>query len=149
MSDFIHIEQMFSTWPTARADIEPLVPDRPTFAVSRNKPSMIEVDDAWAIMMLAYAPNEESFNILARRIEWLATVNAVAMQACRLDQFKGLPLTADTMARINYGIYRQDEWRKSVRLPSFKDLARDALGLQSILRPFEVVMQVNTNATFH
>lgn len=149
MSEFIPIEQLLPAWPTARAELEPLVPDRPTFAVSRNKPSMIEVDDAWAIIMLSRAPDENSFNSLARRIEWLNTVNAVAMQACRLDQFKGLPLTADTMARINYGIYRQDEWRKSVRLPSFKDLARDALGLQSILRPFEVVMQVNTNATFH
>lgn len=147
MSDFIHIEQMFATWPTARTDIEALVPDRPTFVQSRVVKHKIEVDDAWAIMMLAHAPNEESFDIMAGRIEFLAEVNAVALQACRLEQFKGLPINEATLAKINDSVYRQDEWRRSVRLPTFKELARDALGLQSILRPFEVVLQVKPHAT--
>ena len=149
MSDYLHVEQWFTNWPTARADIEPLVPDRPVFVPSRNVANMIEVDDAWAIRMLAYAPNQESFDILARRIERLNTVNAVAMQPCRLDQYHGLPINAESLARINDNIRRQDDWRHSVRLPTFKELARDALGLQSIDRPFEVIIQVNTNATFH
>lgn len=149
MSDFIPVEQLLPTWLSARADIEPLVPDRPTFTVSRNNPNKIEVDEAWAIMMLSRAPDEGSFGSLARRIEYLAWVNAVALQTCRLEQYIGCSLTAETMAKINDNVRRQDDWRQSVRLPTFKELARDALGLQSILRPFEVVMQVNTNATFH
>lgn len=149
MSDFIPIERLCPTWPTVRADIEPLVPEVPVFIQSHDDRNLVELDQAWAIMMIARAPDAASFNALVARIEWLGQVNAVALQACRLDQYTGMPINAQNLGRINDNVMRQDVFRRTAGLPSFKELARDALGLQSILRPFEVVMQVNTNATFH
>lgn len=147
MSDFIPAERLFPAWLNARAELEPLVPDRPTFTRSRTDPYKIEVDDAWAILMLSRAPDEFSFASLALRIELLVSINSAALQTCRLEQFLGCTITAETFARINASVRSQDEWRQSVRLPSFKDLARDALGLQSILRPCHTIIQVKPHDT--
>lgn len=142
MNNFLPIELWFSTWPTVRADIEALVPDRPVFIQSYSDRSLIELDQTWAIQMLALAPDEESFNILMARIKWLATVNAAALQACRLDQYLGEPLTAHTLAEINDSVQRQDAFRQSARLPTFKELALEALGLCPAVQTFEFVYTV-------
>ena len=149
MKNFIPIEELCPTWPTVRADIEPLVPEYPEFVRSAADPSRIELNQAWAIMMVAHAPDQASFDALLERINWLGTVNAAALQACRLDQYTGMALTVQNIARINDNVMRQDAFRRTVNLPSFKDLARDVLGLQSIIRPLNVTIQVKPNDTLH
>lgn len=147
MSDFIPIEHMFTTWPTARADIEPMVPDRPVFIPSPTDRKLIELDQTWAMQMLALAPDEDSFNILMGRIEWLGTVNASALQACRMDQYHGLPVNEQTLYKINENVQRQDDFRQMVRLPSFRELALDALGLKPITHSTEFQIQVKPHDT--
>lgn len=130
MNGFTPIEQVFPNWPTVRADIEPLVPDRPVFIQDLANRNVISLDQSWAMQMLARAPDQASFDFLKSRIEYLGKVNQSVLVSCRLDDFHGLAIDERTLHAVNQRVVDLDNERKRDQHPTFRALALECLGLK-------------------
>lgn len=132
---FVMLEQRLPAWRTARAIIEPLVPQRLTF-IADARGTSISIDWRWAQRIVDLAPPEDEAATLAMVNAMIDAVSAQIPQAA-FDQYLSMPIDARTLGMMNDDLHRLDQEARAARRATFIEHARHHLGLARAYGPEE------------
>lgn len=126
---FVPIEEQMPNWPDVRIHMLSVLPQR--FEMRFYPLNTMAVDYDWVEDLIAASPLDfTTQSILRLRLLDLSRAIIPLMRIANIDDAVGMPMTPDTLARVNLAIADVDRKLRDVHEPTIMEVARHILGLE-------------------